>query len=253
MAIIQSASLRQRFAAWLTTLRQAITRTLSSRPKVTIAAFGISFVALIAVSFLADLQARYHAAINLATRTARNYAEVLAEDTALTFEAVDRSLRQAQFIRRDLEAALAAPGADEASLRRGANDALKHLQQTSLVLVAIGWTNVSGEVEAHSYMLRPPRSNIADLPHFKAHRDSQDDQLYVSPPNRSAESGRWVIAVSRRLANPDGSFAGVLTALLDQSYFQPLSDARCRFTRCSRAAAPRRWCRSRPRTAYRRQ
>jgi hypothetical protein len=39
---------------------------------------------------------------------------VLAQQTALTFEATDRSLRQVQLIRADLGTALAMPGADAA-------------------------------------------------------------------------------------------------------------------------------------------
>ena len=105
MAINQSASPRPRFADRLETLLQAIAGKLSSRPKGGIAAFGVFFAVAILVVFLADLRARYRAEINLAAHSARDHAEILAEYTALTFEAVDRALRQAQLIRamgRDL-------------------------------------------------------------------------------------------------------------------------------------------------------
>src|SRR5260370_19649526 len=115
MAITQSAPSRARIAARLATLLHAITRKLSSHPKGSIAAFGIFFAVVIVVVSIVDLHARYRAEINLATHGASNFAGVLAEHTALTFEAVDRSLRQAQFIRADLQAPLAAPGADEAA------------------------------------------------------------------------------------------------------------------------------------------
>jgi diguanylate cyclase (GGDEF)-like protein/PAS domain S-box-containing protein len=203
-------------------LVHAIARRLSSRPRLVIAAFGIFFAAAIIAVFLADLRARYRSEITLAEHTARNYADILAEHTALTFAAADRSLHQAQLIRADLLAALAAPGADETALRRRANEALSQVQQTSLVLVAIGWSSPSGDIEAHSHSVRPPRINVADLPHFIAHRDSGDDKLFVSSPFRSAADDRWLISVSRRLSNPDGSFAGDVVALLDQSYFVSL-------------------------------
>jgi hypothetical protein len=219
MAMTQSAPLRARFATGLTALLHAITRKLSSHPKGSIAAFGIFFAVAIVVVFLADLRARYRAEVNLAAHSAQNYAEVLAEHTALTFEAVDRSLRQAQLIRADLMAALAVPGADAALLRRRANEALNHLQQTSQVLVAIVWTNKNGDIEDYSQERGPSLSNIANVAHFAAHRDSQDDRLYISRPFHGFATNRWLIAVSRRLANPDGSFAGVVVALLDQAYF----------------------------------
>src|ERR1043166_9710200 len=65
----------------------------------------------------------------------------------------------------------------------------------------------------------PPRPNIAQLPHFITHRDNPAAGLFVAPPFRSAATGNWITAASRRLNNPDGSFAGVVTAALDQSYF----------------------------------
>ena len=101
MAITLSAFPR-RFADSLEGLRQTIARKLASRPKSAIAAFGIFFAVAIAAVFVADLSARYRAEINLASQSARNYAQILAEHTALTFEAVDRALRQAQLIRADL-------------------------------------------------------------------------------------------------------------------------------------------------------
>jgi diguanylate cyclase (GGDEF)-like protein/PAS domain S-box-containing protein len=200
-------------------LLQTLTRKLSSRPKGTIAAFGIFFAAVILAVFLADLRTRYLTAIDASKHSALNYAEVLAEHTALTFEAVDRSLRQVQLIRADLQAALATPGADEAALRHAANDALRRIRKTSLVLVAILWANSSGDIEAYSHDDRPPLMNIAERPPFLAHRDDRDDTLTISAPFRGAASGRWLIMISRRLANPDGSFAGFVVALLDQSYF----------------------------------
>jgi diguanylate cyclase (GGDEF)-like protein len=219
MAINQSASPQPRFADRLETLLQTIAHKLSGRPKGAIAAFGIFFAVAILGLFLADLNARYRADINLAEHSARDYADILAEHTALTFEAVDRALRQAQLIRTDLAAALAAPGADQASLRRGANDALRRLQQTSLVLVAILWANESGDIQAYSHEDRPPLMNIAGRPPFIANRDSRDDELRISAPFHAVASDRMLIAVSRRLAKPDGSFAGFVVALLDQSYF----------------------------------
>jgi len=218
MAITLSAFPR-RFADSLEGLRQTIARKLASRPKSAIAAFGIFFAVAIAAVFVADLHARYRAEINLAAQSARNYAQILAEHTALTFEAVDRALRQAQLIRADLQAALAVPGADEASLRRGANDALRRLQKTSLVLVAIIWANERGDIEAYSQEGRPALTNIAERPPFAVNRDGQEDELLITAPFRANTSDRWLIAVSRRLAKPDGSFAGFAVALLDQAYF----------------------------------
>jgi hypothetical protein len=111
-------------------------RKLSGRPRATIGALGIFFAVAIAFLFLADLRARYRAEIDHASHSAEHYAEVLAQQTALTFETTDRSLRQVQLIRADFEAALAMPGADSAELHRRANEALSQVQKSSLMLVA---------------------------------------------------------------------------------------------------------------------
>jgi diguanylate cyclase (GGDEF)-like protein/PAS domain S-box-containing protein len=194
-------------------------RKLSGRPRATIGALGIFFAAAIAFLFLADLRARYRAEIDHASHSAQNYAEVLAQQTALTFEAIDRSLRQAQLIHADFEAALAMPGADSAELHRRANEALNQMQKSSLMLVAILWADRNGNLEAWSGERIPPRINIADRDYFTVHRDDPTDQFHVSRPSRDISPDRWLIAVSRRLADRDGRFAGAAVAVIDQSYF----------------------------------
>ncbi|MBV9970416.1 MAG: hypothetical protein JO228_10555, partial [Xanthobacteraceae bacterium] len=194
-------------------------RKLAGRPKATIGTLGILFAVAIALLFLADLRARYLAEIDHARHSAQNYAEVLAQQTALTFEAVDRALRETQLIRAELEIALAMPGADAMALRRRANDALNQVQKSSFMLIAIRWADRNGKYEAWSDERSPPRANIADADYFTAHENDPADRFYVSRPFRSLLSGRWIIAVSRRIVGSDGGFAGATVALIDQEYF----------------------------------
>jgi diguanylate cyclase (GGDEF)-like protein len=219
MAISGSVPLWWRFPTAFALSLWAAMRRLKGRPKATIGALGIFFAVAIALLFIADLRARYRAEIDHASHSAQNYAEVLAQHTALTFEAIDRSLRQAQLIRADLEAARAMPGADEAALRRRAVATLSQIEKSSLMLVAIRWADRNGNYETWSDERAPPRPNIAAFDYFTIHRDDPTDRFYVSRPFRSISSERWLIAVSRRLSDPDGSFAGVAVALIDQSYF----------------------------------
>ncbi|MCP4618153.1 MAG: response regulator [Bradyrhizobium sp.] len=166
----------------------------------------------IAALFVIDLDLRYNAAIDQGKTEARNFAELLSEHTALTFENVERTLREAAKIRKDsMEGDY--PTAEDT------NAALRLLTKTSPVVVAVGWTDAEGNVVAHSYSRPPPRGSIAEMPHFAVHRDHPGDDLYVSPPFRSTATGKWLTAASLRLNNPDGTFAGVLVTPLDQSYF----------------------------------
>jgi diguanylate cyclase (GGDEF)-like protein len=219
MAITGSVPLWSRLPASFAGSLWAAMRKLLGRPKATIGALGIFFAVAIALLFLADLRARYRAEIAQAAHSAQNYADVLAQHTALTFEAIDRSLRQVQLIRADLEAAQALPGADEVALRHRADEALSQIQKSSLMLVAIRWADGDGNLEAWSDEKNPSRTNISALDYFAVHRDDPSDRFYVSRPFRDTSSDRWLIAVSRRLSDPDGSFAGVAVAVIDQSYF----------------------------------
>ena len=182
-------------------------RRLVQSPGLSLAALGLALSAAIIILFLTDLETRYRDRITGAKTDAQSFATVLAAHTALIFEDVDRVLLEAAAIRSKL----IEPGA--------ANAALRQLQKSSSVLVAIGWTDASGQLIAHSYDHAPPRSNISEMPHFIAQRDAASDRLFISPPYRSAASDKWFTAASRRLSNADGSFAGVVTAPIDQSYF----------------------------------
>jgi PAS domain S-box-containing protein len=162
---------------------------------------------------LADLNSRYQAAIDEAKHSAQGFAEVLAEHMARVFEAVDYSLQAAEAIRRDTEV-----GGNGAA--RPADHALRQLLQNSSVLASIHWTNANGDVVAHSSGSDPPHANVADLLYFIAQRDGIANGLFIAPPFRPTPEGRWIVTVSLPLRNADGSFAGVVAAELDQSYFK---------------------------------
>lgn len=184
---------------------------LARSPGSSVTILGLLFSAVIVALFFVDLATRYREAVTSARTDAANLAAILAEHAAVTFEDIDRVLLEAEAIRKEsLSGKLAGPGA--------ANAALRQLARRSSILVAVGWTDASGEVIAHTYDHAPARSNIAGMSHFIAHRDSVASGLFVAPPYRSAVNGKWFSAASRRLNNPDGSFAGIVTAPLDQSY-----------------------------------
>ena len=52
---------------------------------------------------------------------------------------------------------------------------------------------------------------------FRAHVNSAADELLIGKPIILKFNGKWAIPVSRRLTAADGTFAGVITALLDPS------------------------------------
>jgi signal transduction histidine kinase/HPt (histidine-containing phosphotransfer) domain-containing protein/ActR/RegA family two-component response regulator len=185
---------------------------LPNRPSRALGVFSVLLVVALVLLFALDLLSRYRAVIADAERSAGSFAEVLAEHTARTFEAVDRTLREAETIRQDaLDGRYKSPAE--------VHNALRSLKRSSPVLQVVSWTDAAGNLEATSRDGASPVSNIAKFPHFKAQQESPDVGLYVSPPFRSETTGIWLAAVSRRLNNPDGSFAGIASAPLDLSYF----------------------------------
>ncbi|HEV2571900.1 MAG TPA: sensor domain-containing diguanylate cyclase [Beijerinckiaceae bacterium] len=67
-----------------------------------------------------------------------------------------------------------------------------------------------------------PKENFADRNYFKVQQRANDDILYVSEPLQSRIDQDWIIVVSRRIANADGSFGGVVAGSVSLAYFQAL-------------------------------
>jgi diguanylate cyclase (GGDEF)-like protein len=70
-----------------------------------------------------------------------------------------------------------------------------------------------------------PALNNADREYFTYHRTHADRAPHVGNPVRSRSSGVWVLPVSRRLDNPDGSFAGVALATIKIDFFRQFYDS----------------------------
>lgn len=170
--------------------------------------------ASIAAIFTIDVYVRYWDDISEAKKAASNYAAILAEHASSTFRGVDTKLRAVEEIRSDL--------LDGTLNQTQATSRLRDLIIGSRTMVAVGWTDAEGNVVAHSYAGPPPRSNVSGMSHFIAQRYNPDGGLFIAPPFRSAATNTWLSAASRRLSAHDGSFAGIATTPIDQSYFTSL-------------------------------
>ena len=112
------------------------------------------------ILFLTDLQTRYWDRIAVAKTDTQSFAKILAEHTALTFEDVNRVLLEAEAIRNNsLHGICLIP-------RRREYGPAGQLQKSSSVVVAVGWTDASGEVLAYPLNHAPPRANISEMSHF---------------------------------------------------------------------------------------
>jgi len=62
--------------------------------------------------------------------------------------------------------------------------------------------------------------NNGDRDYFQHHLNSPDRATFIGGPVHSKSGGQWVITLSRRWNHADGSFAGVVLASVDVSYFR---------------------------------
>ncbi|MDX7951213.1 sensor domain-containing diguanylate cyclase [Lichenihabitans sp. Uapishka_5] len=70
----------------------------------------------------------------------------------------------------------------------------------------------------------PPKGNYADRDYFQAQQARSDAGLVISKPLVSQLTGLPIVALSRRINNPDGSFGGVVVGTVRQTYFEHLFD-----------------------------
>ncbi|MBR8458090.1 EAL domain-containing protein [Burkholderia dolosa] len=86
-------------------------------------------------------------------------------------------------------------------------------------LIQVSLVNAQGILFANTAELHPQPINLSDREHFKVHLANNDDRLYISKPVLGRVSSHWTLQMTRRLNNPDGSFAGIVVVSEDPSYF----------------------------------
>lgn len=84
----------------------------------------------------------------------------------------------------------------------------------------IGLFDEKGHYLANAQQSLPENLNIADSEPFLFHRTHPSTETRISPPVRSRTLGKWMIPVSRRINNPDGSFGGLVATTIEMDYFR---------------------------------
>ncbi|MCG5240715.1 PAS domain S-box protein [Azospirillum doebereinerae] len=94
----------------------------------------------------------------------------------------------------------------------------------SNLLMQIAIVNENGDL-AHTTVEEPFRIvNLADREHVRIHMEHPNVGLFIGKPVEGRMSGKWAIPLTRRLTRADGSFAGVMMALLDPFYLSRTLD-----------------------------
>jgi len=142
-----------------------------------------------------------------------NLARSLAEHAHGTIQAAETALLD---IRERMEVD-DIHAADRSRLHTMMQEDIVHLPMVDGLLVF----DDSGAWVVNSQTARPSSAlNISDRDYFIFHRDHPGRGVHVGEPIVSRASGHWVLPVSLRLDNPDGTFRGVAGAMVSIDFFR---------------------------------
>ena len=99
---------------------------------------------------------------------------------------------------------------------------LDELKVESELSPRMAMVNATGEVvlsSARGANEQHLKVHVADRAYFLNQKAAQDDRLMVGAPIQSRVTGRWVVPLTRRITNKDGSFGGILDMTVDPKLF----------------------------------
>ncbi|MFJ2993542.1 putative bifunctional diguanylate cyclase/phosphodiesterase [Pandoraea sp. NPDC087047] len=178
----------------------------SYRSIVAILIFGFLILLLVWAAVLWRISIEHKAILRDTAASASTVASALEQQTLRAIRQVDQITR---FVKYEYEH------------RRGDFD-LKQTLTSGMVadrfMVLVSLADANGNVTAAT-MPGAAGVSIADREHFRVHLDDESDGLFISHPVFGRVSRKWVLQFSRRLNNPDGTFAGVVVVSQEPSYF----------------------------------
>jgi PAS domain S-box-containing protein len=176
------------------------------RLRLRIVILGVLIVIAFAGSSAYDAWRAYGNALAATNREITNVATALAEQTAWTFQGIDLLLLDtARWYQNDGKK-IPPERLDEVLANRSAG-----VRQIRLITI----TDAQGIQRYRSRGSSPPHLDVSDRSYFIAQRDGTAAGLFMSEPLITRSEGRAGIVLSRRLEDENGSFAGVVTAIVD--------------------------------------
>jgi hypothetical protein len=150
-----------------------------------------------------------------AEREGENIVQAIEADVARNIEVYDLSLQGL----REALATVAVAHVEREVQRLALFDRAASAKYMGALLVL----NATGDIVMSSRSTTPIPANLADRDYFQIHQYRPDIGLYISRPFKDRlEHREDKIALSRRLADEDGKFAGVVAGTLRLSYFRDL-------------------------------
>ncbi len=147
--------------------------------------------------------------------TTSNLATLLEENLADSARRIDLALLSVVDL---LEYGQNSHPLDDASIE----ELLERYQKRHPEVEGFRMTNAQGEWLWGKDVSRAATATAADRDFFTLHQANPGQRLIVSAPLLDRNSQHWVMGLTRSYRNPDGSFAGVISAAIPISHFTEL-------------------------------
>jgi PAS domain S-box-containing protein len=192
------------------TRSQLADATFAARLRLWIVVVGVLVIAAFAGSSAYDSWRSYGHTILATQRELGNLAKALAAQASDTLQASDLLLRDTVGW---YETSRPQPGPDPDSKLATRSAGLLQVREVAIV-------DEHGIVRFRSRELPAETSSLSDRAYFIAHRDHSHLGVILSDPLITQIEHRPALVMSRRLDNRDGSFDGIVQAVIDLDQFQ---------------------------------
>ncbi len=167
---------------------------------------SLALLVLIWAGTLTHLRLDESSTIRAAGEKERNIARIFGGHVSAVIKDIDKNLL---FLRHAWES-------DPADFDLPAWTTNRYLLRD--VTIQMAMIGADGRLVSTNVQRDAPPIDLSDREHFRVHRDRTADELFISAPIFGRTTGKWTIQLTRRMADPDGRFAGVLVASLDPYY-----------------------------------
>ncbi|RKP59302.1 EAL domain-containing protein [Pararobbsia silviterrae] len=189
------------------TMTPADRSAIRRRSLLAIPLLGFLLLGLLWIVILSRLQVEKEAAYRESSASAAILSAALEQHTIKAIHQVDQITR---FIKYEFEKSPAT-----FNLRTTVDKGV--VQSDTLVQISLIDSN--GKLIASTADADSKPIDLSDREHFVIHKRENDDRLYISTPVLGRVSKHWTLQITRRLNNPNGTFAGVVVVSEDPSYF----------------------------------
>jgi diguanylate cyclase (GGDEF)-like protein len=196
-------------------LRPFLTRLVRSRrPQVILLALSFTALAVISLAVISGWRAwkgyEYH--LDQASANTSNLAKALAQHAEDAFKTTDIVLLNlVERVENDRKS--------PAALSR-LHQLFVHTTQQFPQFQGMFLFNHEGRYIASAQDALPANLHVADREYFLFHEANPSRDTHIGHPVLSRTLGKWMIPVSRRVSNADGSFGGVVLITIEMEYFK---------------------------------